>query len=199
MAKTRAARKPRSKPAPAPRATSSAKPIEQYEHTDKTRLNNPPVGLVTPETEPARTDGKKYAYDPHLDPQLAWAGKSEHTSFDVPTVSLHVHERIDPRTIIETVRAKNAHEFQPSLFEQPKENPPLREAIDFYKHAHGWSNRLIAGDSLLVMNSLLQKEGLAGQVQMVYIDPPYGITYGSNFQPFINKREVKDGKDEDLT
>ena len=89
--------------------------------------------------------------------------------------------------------------MQPSLFERREENPPLREAIDFYRHAHGWSNRLIAGDSLLVMNSLLEKEGMAGQVQMVYIDPPYGMNYGSNFQPFVNKREVKDGKDEDLT
>ncbi len=76
---------------------------------------------------------------------------------------------------------------------------PLRDAIEFYRHAHGWSNRLIAGDSLLVMNSLLEKEGMAGQVQMVYIDPPYGIKYGSNFQPFVNKRDVKDGRDEDLT
>ena len=89
--------------------------------------------------------------------------------------------------------------LQPSLFERPEEKLPLRDAIDFYKHAHGWSNRLIAGDSLLVMNSLLEKEGMAGQVQMVYIDPPYGIKYGSNFQPFVNKRDVKDGKDEDLT
>ena len=75
----------------------------------------------------------------------------------------------------------------------------MREAIDFYKHKHNWSNRLVAGDSLLVMNSLLEKEGMAGAVQMIYIDPPYGIKYGSNFQPFVNKRDVKDGKDEDLT
>ena len=106
-----------------------------------------------------------------------------------------------PRTIIEAVRKRNGSALpeQPSLFERREENPPLREAIDFYRHAHGWSNRLIAGDSLLVMNSLLEKEGMAGQVQMVYIDPPYGIEYGSNFQPFVNKRDVKDGKDEDLT
>ena len=84
-----------------------------------------------------------------------------------------------------------------SLFETEKK--PLREAIEFYKHKEGWSNRLIAGDSLLVMNSLLDKEGMAGKVQMVYIDPPYGIKYGSNFQPFVNKRDVKDRKDEDLT
>ena len=130
-----------------------------------------------------------------------WAGKAERTSFEVPTVSLHVHERIDPRTIIEAVRKRNGdgQPVQGVPFESKAENPPLREAIDFYKHAHNWSNRLIAGDSLLVMNSLLEKEGMAGQVQMVYIDPPYGIKYGSNFQPFVNRRDVKDGKDEDLT
>ncbi|MCL6566745.1 MAG: site-specific DNA-methyltransferase [Acidobacteriia bacterium] len=190
--------------------------IERYEHTDKKRVNNPPVGLVTPETDPPAPTHKTYEYhlpvpsvrpgkdldyDPHLDPQLVWAGKKEHTSFEVPTVSLHVHERIDPRTIIEAVRKRNGNgqPVQPSLFERPEEKLPLRDAIDFYRHAHGWSNRLIAGDSLLVMNSLLEKEGMAGQVQMVYIDPPYGIKYSSNFQPFVNKRDVKDGKDEDLT
>jgi adenine-specific DNA-methyltransferase len=76
---------------------------------------------------------------------------------------------------------------------------PLREALEFYKHEKGWANRMISGDSLLVMNSLLQKESMAGQVQMIYIDPPYGIKYGSNFQPFVNKRDVKDRSDEDLT
>lgn len=178
---------------------SDKKPIEQYEHKDKKRINNPPVGLVTPETD--KKEGKKtYSYDPHLDPQLVWAGKAEHTSFEVPTVSLHVHERIDPCTIIQAVRKRNGEPTrQMSLFESAGENPPLREAIEFYKHKHGWSNRLVAGDSLLVMNSLLEKEGMAGKVQMIYIDPPYGIKYGSNFQPFVNKRDVKEGKDEDLT
>lgn len=97
------------------------------------------------------------------------------------------------------MRKRNGVTHQVSLFEFAKENPPIREAIEFYKHKHGWSNRLIAGDSLLVMNSLLEKEGMAGKVQMIYIDPPYGVKYGSNFQPFVNKRDVKDGKDEDLT
>jgi adenine-specific DNA-methyltransferase len=178
------------------------KPIEQYAHKGKTRANNPPVGLVTPETDPdAGQRRKTYAYDPHLDPQLQWAGKAERTSFEVPTVSLHVHERIDPKTIIEAVRSRNGdgRGEQLPLFATREENPPLRDAIDFYKHPHGWSNRLIAGDPLLVMNSLLEKEGMAGKVQMVYIDPPYGIKYGSNFQPFVNNRDVKDGKDEDLT
>jgi adenine-specific DNA-methyltransferase len=193
------------------------RPIERYEHTDKKRINNPPVGLVTPETDPVAPSHKSYNYvapvpsvkpkqeldyDPHLDPQLVWAGKKEHSSFDVPTVSLHVHERIDPYTIIKAVKKKNGNgtPTQASLFERPEERRPLREEIDFYKHAHGWSNRLIAGDSLLVMNSLLEKEGMAGQVQMVYVDPPYGIKYASNFQPFVNKRRLSENDaDDDLT
>lgn len=181
------------------RATSNKKPIEQYEHKDKDRSNNPPVGLVTPDTD--KDLGKKtYQYDPHLDPQLQWAGKAESLSFDVDTVSLHVHEKIDSRSIIEAVRKKNGSSYeQMSLFSSMEENPPLREAVEFYKHRHNWSNRLVAGDSLLVMNSLIEKEGLAGQVQMIYIDPPYGIKYGSNFQPFVSNRKVTDGKDEDLT
>jgi adenine-specific DNA-methyltransferase len=181
-------------------STVTNKKIEQYTHNGKDRVNNPPVGLVTPETD--KDGGKqKYSYDPHLDPQLIWAGKAEHTSFEVPTVSLHVHERIDPRTIIEGVRRKHEEQvgFQNSLFDSEQVNLPLFKAVEFYKHRHNWSNRLIAGDSLLVMNSLLVKEGMAGQVQMVYFDPPYGIKYGSNFQPFVNKRDVKDGKDDDLT
>ncbi len=170
---------------------ASKRKVEAYQHKGKERLNNPPAGLVTPETDPLTPGKKTYEYDPHLNPQLVWAGKAEHTSFEVPTVSLHVHERIEPRTIIEAVRRKNGNgNGQLPLFASPVENPPLREAIEFYKHRHNWSNRLIAGDSLLVMNSLLEKEGMAGQVQMVYMDPPYGVRYRSNFQPFVNKRDV---------
>jgi adenine-specific DNA-methyltransferase len=139
-------------------------------------------------------------------PYLNWTGKAEKTSFEVDTVSLHVHERIDPASILSAVRRvmksegkDAAYNGQMGLFNAPFESLPLRDAIDFYKHEKGWSNRLIAGDSLLVMNSLIQKESMAGQVQMIYIDPPYGIKYGSNFQPFMNKRDVKDRKDEDLT
>ncbi len=190
-----------------PKKQKKKKPIETYQHGDKDRLNNPPVGLVREGTDSSYVKKKTYEYDPHLDPQLQWAGKTEHTSFEVPTVSLHVHERIDPKRIIHQVRnlspaggggsAGGGGGQQLSMFEQDKK--PLREAIEFYKHRENWSNRLIAGDSLLVMNSLLEKEGMGGKVQMVYIDPPYGIKYGSNFQPFVNKRDVKDGKDEDLT
>jgi len=173
----------------------SSKIIEQYDHSDKERANNPHVGLVTPTSDPDTGEKKTYQYDPHLDPQLQWAGKAEHTSFEVPTVSLHVHERVDPKTIIESVK-KDEEIGQPSLFSEKK---PLREAIDFYKHKEGWTNRFVAGDSLLVMNSLLEKEGMAGKVQMFYFDPPYGIKYGSNFQPFVHKKDVKDGNDDDLS
>jgi adenine-specific DNA-methyltransferase len=138
-------------------------------------------------------------------PYLQWTGKAEKTSFEVDTVSLHVHERVDPATILahaaRRLKGKNAAQQwrQPDLFDAPFENLPLRQALDFYRHEKGWSNRLVAGDSLLVMNSLLTKEGMAGKVQMIYIDPPYGIKYGSNFQPFTNKRDVKDRADDDLT
>lgn len=152
-------------------------------------------------------------------PYLQWTGKAERTSFEVDTVSLHVHERIDAMSILSSVSKrqkatksgaasadpvsangqKHSNFFQPGLFEAPFESVPLRSALDFYKHDRGWANRLVAGDSLLVMNSLLQKEGMAGQVQMIYIDPPYGIKYGSNFQPFVGKRDVKDRADADLT
>jgi adenine-specific DNA-methyltransferase len=177
---------------------SETTPIEQYEHTGKTRVNNPPVGLVTARSDNGGVRKRRYAFDPHIDPKLDWCGKAEHTSFEVPTVSLHVHERIDPRRIVEELRrepepgARQSHLFESDV-------KPLRQAVEFYKHTENWSNRLVAGDSVLVMNSLLEKEAMAGKVQMVYFDPPYGIKYGSNFQPFVNKRDVKDGKDEDLT
>ena len=139
------------------RAEKSRRIIESYAHAGKDRVNNPPVGLVTPDTDPD-SGVKTYSHDPHFEPELTWAGKVEHTSFEVPTVFLHVHERIDPRTIIEAARKRNAADTQFSLFETPNENLPIRQAIEFYKHRHNWSNRLIAGDSLLVMNILLEYE-----------------------------------------
>ncbi|WP_334150184.1 site-specific DNA-methyltransferase [Hyphomicrobium sp.] len=138
-------------------------------------------------------------------PYLNWTGKAERTSVEVDTVSLHVHERVDPATVLANAARRlkgkdSATQWrQPDLFAAPFENLPLRQALDFYHHEKGWSNRLVAGDSLLVMNSLLTKESMGGKVQMIYIDPPYGIKYGSNFQPFTNKRDVKDRSDDDLT
>jgi adenine-specific DNA-methyltransferase len=145
---------------------------------------------------------KTYAFDPHIDPSLQWAGKAEGMSFDVPASSIHIHESIKPHKIIHSVQTIGDENIrrQKLLFDDTVERMlKRREAIEFYQHGVDWTNRLIAGDSLVIMNSLLEKEGMAGQVQMIYIDPPYGIKYGSNFQPFVNKRDVKDKKDEDLT
>ena len=181
------------------RSKRKQRQVEHYTHQGKERVNNPPVGLVTPETDGAE-EKKVYGHDPHLDPQLQWAGKQERTSFEIPTVSLHVHERIDPRTVIEAVRKRPDPDGQLSLFSAPEENPPIRQAIEFYKHRQNWTNRLIAGDSLLVMNSLLEKEGLGGKVQTIYIDPPYGVRYSSNFQPFVSQHSPTGGdQDRNLT
>lgn len=79
---------------------SDSKPVEQCEHKDKQRLNNPPVGIVNARTDNGGQKKEKYQYDPHLDPQLQWAGKAKHTNFEVPTASLHVHELIDPQRIV---------------------------------------------------------------------------------------------------
>lgn len=174
--------------------------IETYEHSDKQRSNNPPVGMAQYDT--AEETKKTYAYDPHIDPSLQWAGKAEGMSFEVPTSSIHIHESIKPHKIIKSVQMLDdeAASAQMSFFETPVDRMKRRrEAIEFYQHGKEWTNRLIAGDSLVIMNSMLEKEGMAGQVKMVYIDPPYGIKYGSNFQPFVDKRDVKDKKDEDLT
>lgn len=171
--------------------------LENYSFPENKRVNNPPVGLVSSATD-VQVGKTKYQHDPYIDPQLEWAGKAEGISFEVPNVSLHIHERLDPQNIAKNFLKKQSRPTQPSLFEDPYNELPLLKAIHFYQHEQDWSNRLIAGDSLLVMNSLLQKEGMAGKVQTIYIDPPYGIKYNSNFQPFINKRDVKDNNDADI-
>jgi len=167
--------------------------IGDYRHDQSRRRNNPPAGIA-PTYEVRERKIQTYAYDPHLDPQLQWAGKAEHTSFEVDVVSLHTHERISTRAILDAVRRPEP--LQLSLF---GETPlPMDQQIEFYQHEVGWANRLVLGDSLLVMNSLLVKEGMAGKVQMIYVDPPYGIKYASNFQPRTDRRDVKD-QDADLT
>ncbi|OGI90090.1 hypothetical protein A2911_00275 [Candidatus Nomurabacteria bacterium RIFCSPLOWO2_01_FULL_40_15] len=171
--------------------------LGQYQHSKPKRANNPQVGLVSSDLD-SKPKKKIYQHDPYISPTLSWAGKAEGVSFDVDTVSLHIHERIDPKRIIKQVLIKTEEKPQLSLFEQPSENLNTEKEFDFYGHTKNWSNRLIAGDSLLVMNSLLEKEKMAEKVQMIYIDPPYGIKYNSNFQPFVNKKEVKDNNDDDI-
>ena len=181
--------------------------IEAYTHDEKKRSNNPPVGMA--KLDKNSDSVKTYSYDPHVDPSLQWAGKQEGMSFDVSTSSIHIHESIKPHRIIKNVRAisdkiDSSVEYMPSLFEEhldPIEKMRKRQAaIEFYQHGVDWTNRMIAGDSLVIMNSLLEKENMAGQVQMVYFDPPYGIKYGSNFQPFVDDTSFKSqDKDENLT
>jgi len=133
-------------------------------------------------------------------PFLNWAGKAERLSFEVPTLPLFIHERLSTKAILETLkghrRDKQIDMFD--LFGDPQ-HPIHDQVLRAYEHKDKWVNRMILGDSLVVMNSLLQYEGLGGQVQMIYIDPPYGIQYGSNFQPFVRKRDVTHGDDEDMT
>ncbi len=192
---------PRKKARTAGASADNLRDIEAYTHDDVQRANNPPVGMSRRDL--AEETRKTYAFDPHLDPTLQWAGKQEGLSFEVPTSSIHIHESIKPHKIIHAVQTLSDEPgtYQPDFFEEtPAERMRRRrEAIEFYQHGVDWTNRLIAGDSLVIMNSLLEKEGMAGQVQMVYIDPPYGIKYGSNFQPFVDQRDVKDRKDEDLS
>jgi adenine-specific DNA-methyltransferase len=127
------------------------------------------------------------------EPWLEWAGKREAKSFAVDPVALHIHERVSAQAILKVAAREDVNR---SLFADPEQE--YNEAVQFYKHDVDWSNRLILGDSLQVMSSLARREDLAGKVQMIYIDPPYGIKFASNFQPEIGKRDVKD-KETDLT
>jgi adenine-specific DNA-methyltransferase len=126
-------------------------------------------------------------------PWLEWAGKRESKGFVVDPVALHIHERVSAQAIIKVALREDV---QRDLFADPQQ--PYREAVQFYQHDVDWANRLILGDSLQVMASLTKREDLAGKVQMIYLDPPYGIKFASNFQSEIGNRDVKD-KESDLT
>lgn len=172
------------------------KNIKTYKHNGK-RKNIPEVGLVTSTTDKV-VDKKKYIFDPFLDPNLDWTGKLEKNDIDIDNVSLHVHEKIDPKLLIEKLKNKDQSQTsqrQLNFFENPDFEKTLSKALQFYQHEDNWSNRLIAGDSLLVMNSLLVKEGMGGKIQTIFMDPPYGINYRSNFQPFTDKKDVKEDDD----
>ena len=181
----------------------AAAKVRAYRH-DHTRVNIPHAGTahkIEPQNNHNNNNTAHTAqnnHDPHLHPTLQWAGRQNAPAINVPSQPLHVHERVDPAVIIRATLKKNGN-GQPPLFESPEDKLPLERELEFYQHQKNWSNRLIAGDSAIVMKSLVQKEGMGGKVQCVYMDPPYGIKYGSNFQPFVNKREVKDGSDKDLT
>ena len=127
------------------------------------------------------------------EPWLEWTGKREKKWFEVDPVALHIHERVSAQAILKVAARQDVNK---SLFADPEQE--YHEAVQFYRHDVDWTNRLILGDSLQVMSSLARREDLAGKVQMIYMDPPYGIKFASNFQPEVGKRDVKD-KQEDLT
>jgi adenine-specific DNA-methyltransferase len=179
--------------------------VDAITHTDK-RANLPTTDpraqdFVTQEIE--QPIAVHYPRDPTLDPQLVWRGKdgldSEDLTADAPAI--YIQEKIDPRVIIENLRR---------TAKRPEDEPELTlfdtfdgldelDLVDFYRHQANWSNRMILGDSLNVMASLAEREALRGQVQMIYLDPPYGIKFGSNWQASVRNRNVKDGKIEDAS
>lgn len=130
-------------------------------------------------------------------PFLNWAGKAERHQISVPTVPLFVHERHSTKAILDGIRHRKAKGTTLDMFGDAKLD--IGERLDAYEHQGPWQNRMILGDSLQILNSMLEFEGLGGQVQMIYVDPPYGVKFGSNFQPFVRKRDVKDNADADLT
>ncbi|MFH1353768.1 MAG: site-specific DNA-methyltransferase [bacterium] len=177
---------------------TTAAPVKSYKHDGK-RARIPTqeesVKLSAREKRPVK---KTYSYDPSLDPQLVWAGKKEQgAELAVPTVPIYVQEKIAPEAIIARLKLGVEENAQQMLFGETAEQQ-FGKAVDFYKHEDNWQNRMILGDSLLVMNSLLEKEGMRGRVQTIYIDPPYGIKFGSNWQVSTRKRDVKDNKLEDF-
>jgi adenine-specific DNA-methyltransferase len=184
-------------------------PIEAIRHQD-TRVNIPTEELrdfVVKDEEKPRT--VLYPRDPTLDPQLVWKGKDaqDAEALAVPVVPIYIQEKIHPQALVENLRkTAKAGELEPEqlLFSDFNGLPDdFDRRVDFYGHESSsqphWSNRMILGDSLTVMTSLAEKEGLKGRVQTIYFDPPYGIKFGSNWQVSTRKRDVKDGKVEDAT
>jgi adenine-specific DNA-methyltransferase len=181
----------------------SPTPVEAITHADK-RANLPTADayeFVSPEVEaPVRL---LYPRDPSLDPQLVWKGKDDQDATDltVDAPPIYIQEKIDPRALIADLRQAQHQQVeaaQPSLFESFDGLPDL-DLVEFYRHDANWSNRMILGDSLQVMASLAEREALRGKVQMVYMDPPYGIKFGSNWQVSTRNRDIKDGKFEDAS
>jgi adenine-specific DNA-methyltransferase len=176
-------------------------PVDSHKHVADTRPNIPTRETAAFATE----DGpQKFVVnrDRSLDPQLVWKGKDEQDArpLEIPAVPIHVQEKVHPQAIVEDVKAR-AKQGKPvyDLFSDFNGLDDFSKKLEFYQHDQHWTNRLILGDSLLVMASLAEKERLRGKVQCVYFDPPYGIKFGSNWQMSTRKRDVKDAKAEDLT
>jgi adenine-specific DNA-methyltransferase len=184
------------------KAGADTVPVEALKHVADKRPNIPTrelAGFAKDEEAKAVL----YPRDPSLDPQLVWKGKDEQdrTPLEVPAVPIYVQEKVHPLALVGDLKARAAAgKPRPAdLFSDFNGLDDFQKKVEFYQHDQHWTNRLILGDSLLVMTSLAEKERLKGKVQMIYIDPPYGIKFGSNWQVSTRKRDVKDAKAEDLT
>jgi adenine-specific DNA-methyltransferase len=189
--------------------------IESFKHKNQKRAHIPSKEEAGYETTNPVVQAKKtaeYPVNPIVqrgqDPELWWLDKygpaNQQAEVEVDIRSLYRYEHISPTVLMQNLyRLKEVKAPQLSLlndlFGNALERDELEKVSEYYQHADGWTNRLIQGDSLLVMSSLLEREGMAGKVQMIYLDPPYGIKYGSNWQLKMNDRNVKDGDDEALT
>ena len=192
--------------------------IETLTHEGQTRKNIPTAELENlirdEEAKPKKVDYRRknnpneipelYARNLDLDPQLVWKGKDEEDQepLSVDAVPIYVQEQIHPKAIIEDIKRQSKKETvekgkeTPDLFANWPRELSFEDKIEFYQHDQRWTNRMILGDSLQVMTSLSEKEGLKGQVQCIYMDPPYGISYASNWQTSTNNRTVRDGQND---
>lgn len=194
-----------------PKKPAGEKQIESFVHDDASRRNIPPAEFQTMVRNQEKTP-IQVAYErrnPDLDPQLIWRGKDllDESPLVVNAPPLYIQEKIHPKVLIDDLRRRSKEGSssqsgfveQMGLFDTIKGDVGEGAKTEFYQHDQNWSNRMILGDSLQVMASLAEREGLRGKVQCVYFDPPYGIKFNSNFQWSTTSRDVKDGSIEQIT
>jgi len=187
---------------------TSTKTVEALKHDDAKRKNIPTAeyqSVIQKEEEKPKTI--KYPRNTDLDPQLVWRGKDEQDWSDlvVHAPPLYIQEKVHPKVLIDDLLKQTREQrdqepgAQTDLFADFNGIPTGVDKTEFYQHDQNWSNRMILGDSLQVMASLAEREGLRGKVQCIYLDPPYGIKFNSNFQWSTTSRDVKDGKADHIT
>ena len=187
---------------------STPKSVDAIRHTEDKRKNIPTAEhqsvLERNQQQPVTL---RYPRNTDLDPQLVWRGKDEQDWSDlvVHAPPLYIQEKVHPKVLIDDllrtskVSEHTAGQATPDLFADFNGIPKGADKTEFYAHDQNWSNRMILGDSLQVMASLAEREGLRGKVQCIYLDPPYGIKFNSNFQWSTTSRDVKDGKADHIT
>ena len=190
---------------PTKRRSKAPKRVESFRHEEAKRPNLPSAEhqsvMSVEDQTPIRSAIERRNRD--LDPQLVWRGKNYDEEFEVHAPPLFIQEKVHPKALIDELKRATAEgappEDQASLFDDFNGLPSAEARTEFYQHDANWSNRMILGDSLQVMASLADREGLRGKVQCIYIDPPYGIKFNSNFQWSTTSRDVKDGKADHIT